>query len=388
MHVRSILIVISGVTLGIIVGSLLVYFTPYFSPQDKSVSPISIFSPQRIVIGFLPYWLLSSAKLDYSNDITTLTYFGLTIDTDGTLLKLSNPQEEEPGWNALTSGQIDPFLKSAKSKGIGLSLLLFDGDNDSINALMTDPVRHADSLIAVVVPLMRQHNFTDLNLDIESTTTASSASRMDFTLFVKEIKKKLDAQEAGSLTIEMSPTDLVRKDLIDLASIAPLADHIVIMAYDYHNIGSYVTGPVAPLGGVGTIAEYDTQTAIDKALQIVQPQKIILGVPLYGYEWETINDVPRSAIVPGSGLSISSKKVSNFEQSCASCSAKLDIDAQESYVIYKDQDTGTYHQIFYPDEHAMQVKLQYATTKSLGGVALWALGYEDATILTPLETYK
>ena len=352
------------------------------------MSPINAILPQRQVIGFLPYWLTDAAKKDYSKEITTLTYFGLNIANDGSVLKLSNPQEEEPGWNALDSGKIDPFLKDAKAKGVGLSLLMFDGSNDAINALMNDPTNHAKNLVSAVVPLMRKYSFTDLNLDIEDTTTASKAAQMQFAQFVKEVKKGLDKQNAGTLTVEMSPTDLIRPDLIDLQSIAPYADYIVIMAYDYHFTGSYVTGPVAPLAGVGTVAEYDTQTAIQKALAIVPSTKIIIGAPLYGYEWETINTVPRSAIVPDSGLSISTKKVAAFEQACASCSAKLDTDAQEAYLIYKDQDTGTYHQIFYPDANSMQVKVNYALSQKLGGIALWALGYEDSTIMQPLEKYK
>ncbi len=385
---RSVLIVISGCLLGIIIGILLIYFTPFFSPEDKSALPLQNILQKRQVIGFLPYWLLSSAKTDYSNYITTLTYFGLNIDNDGTILKLSDPQEEEPGWNALSSGIVDPFLKSAKEKGVGLSLLLFDGDNDAIDRLMDDPVSHADNLVSDVVPLMRKYNFTDVNLDIEYTTVASSDSQMRFTKFVKEVKKELDKQNTGTLTIEISPTDLIREDLINLKSIAPFADNVVIMAYDFHYTGSYVTGPVAPLGGAGTIAEYDTKTAVNKALEVAPAQKIILGVPLYGYEWETIDNVPRSGIVPGSGLSISSRKVASFEQSCASCSARLDSDAQESYLIYKDDDSGTYHQIFYPDENSVFAKTEYADTLGLGGMALWALGYEDGTIMNPLKSYK
>lgn len=385
---RTILLGISGFLLGCIIGIICIYFTPFFTGIDKSRFPIRNLLHDKQVIGFLPYWLLVSAQTDYSPYITTLTYFGLNLDNDGSILKLANPQEEEPGWNALSSGKVDPFLKSAREKDISLSLLIFDGSQDSIDAVMSDPIPHADTLIQSVTPLMRSDQFTDLNLDIESVITASPSSQQNFTQFIREVKKEMNANHLGTLTVEISPTDLIRHDLIDVKSIAPYADYIVLMAYDYHYTGSYVTGPVAPMEGVGTVSEYDTQTAVDKALQIIPSQQLILGVPLYGYAWETITDVPRSAIVPDSGLSESSKDIASFVQSCATCSATFDTDAREEYLIYKDQTSGTYHQIFYPNEDAMQAKTDFADTEDLRGIALWALGYEDSNILNPLKGYK
>jgi spore germination protein YaaH len=162
---------------------------------------------------------------------------------------------------------------------------------------------------------------------------------------------------------------------------------MVIMGYDYHFEGSYVTGPVAPLFGAGVISEYDIQTAVEKALTIMPASKIILGIPLYGYEWETIGTDPRSPVIPGTGLIASSQRVSQLLESCSTCSAKLDPIAEEKYLIYKDTGTDSYHQIFYPDQEIMKSKIEFAQKYSLAGVALWALGYEDPTILNPLKDY-
>jgi len=77
-----------------------------------------------------------------------------------------------------------------------------------------------------------------------------------------------------------------------------------------------------------------------------------------------------------------------FFASCATCSAQIDQEARESYVIYKDQQTGTYHQMFYPDVWATLEKIRLTNTYKLGGVAVWALGYDGKSILHPLEKYK
>lgn len=161
----------------------------------------------------------------------------------------------------------------------------------------------------------------------------------------------------------------------------------MLMTYDYHYQGSSVTGPVAPLAGAGTESEFDTEVGVRQALRILPARKVLMGVPLYGYEWETIGDSPRSGVIPGTGITASNQRVESLLASCATCSAQLDANGKESYVIFKDTDTDTYHQIYFPDADAMKAKLTFARQERLGGVAMWALGYEGSTILDPLSEY-
>jgi spore germination protein YaaH len=338
-------------------------------------------------MGFLPYWLLSKAQKDYSKYLNGIYYFGLTIEDDGSIVKLANPQEKEPGWYALESGKVDPFLKTARDNHQALSLSVFSGASESIGVLISDPIKHADKLISDIAPVMRKYGFSDLNLDVEYSDIASDEARMNFTRFVKQIKNNLKRENLGTLSIDVSPTAFVKKYLVDPEEIAKYVDSIVIMGYDYHYQGSFVTGPVAPLFGATTVSEFDVQTAVKKALEILSPQKIILGVPLYGYEWETLSADPRSPVIPGTGITASSQRVQELMNKCSTCSAKLDSVAQEKYIVYKDVDTNSYHQIFYPDMEIMSSKLKFVQKYNLAGIAVWALGYEDSTILKPLENY-
>jgi spore germination protein YaaH len=333
--------------------------------------------------------LVSKSKKDYSPYITTLTYFGLTINPDGKIQKLANEQEANPGWHALKSGLLDPYLANAKKNNTKLSLLVFSGDETAIEEMISKPVPHAQNLMNDVIPVMKQYGFTDLNLDVESfKENASDEARLHFTEFVKEVKKNLDKQHAGTLTIDASPRNLIKKLLIDLNEVTPLVDHVVLMTYDYHYQGSAVTGAVAPLSGAGTIAEFDTETALLEALKVIPSEKIILGVPLYGYEWETIGESPHSAVIPGTGRVASNVRVETDLEKCATCENNIDELAQEPYITYKDPETATFHQIFYPDEKSTQSKVDFAKKNKLGGVALWALGYEGSTIMDPLKDYK
>jgi len=377
---KKIIIAFIGIIAGIAFGIYFIYF--------KTEEPLHAKASSKQVIGFLPYWLLNKTQTDYSNDITTLTYFGLKVDGNGHIVKLTNPQEEDPGWHALSSGKLNPFFTSARENNIKLSLLISSGDVNAINQLLTNPMSHAENLVKDVTPIMKKYHFSDLNLDIEYTSQASDEAQIHFTQFVKTLKQLTTKQKLGTLTVEFSPIDVVTHQLINIQTLAPYTDTVVLMAYDYHSTVSSVSGPVAPLNGAGKSLEYDVSSAVAKTLQDIPSQKVVLGVPLYGYGWETLNTAIRSAVIPGSGVLASNNRMEAFLSSCATCSAFFDTSAEEEYVVYRDQSTGTFHQISFPTQQSMKAKVDFANKEQLGGLALWALGYEGNSILTPLTYYK
>jgi spore germination protein len=382
--VRKLVIAFLGLVLGLVIGIFLVFHTTLLPLQFRTTKAFG----GREVIGFLPYWLIGKAQAHYSNVLTTLAYFSLSLGEDGSVRKLTNPQETEPGWYTLSSGKFTSFLSTAKADNVKLSLVVFCADHDTIGAILADPVSHADNLTADVIPVMQKYGFTDLNLDMEYGGEASPAARLAYMQFIARIKERLIDQSKYTLTVEISPSDLIRPGLTDLKRIGEIADHVILMTYDYHYAGSSVTGAVAPLGGAGVSAEYDTETAVQNALAVIPAKKVILGIPLYGYEWETIAIASHSAVIPGTGLTASNRRIEDLLHSCASCSAHFDTDAQEAYLVYRDSQTGTYHQITFPDKQAVAAKVSYATQEKLGGIGLWALGYEGSTELSPLTDYK
>ncbi len=387
--VRKVVLAVVGLGLG---GMLAMVVVNYRDKLPRiMLSPIpAVQSGQngqgREVIGFLPYWLLAKAQSDYAGKITTLTYFGLAVDGQGQIQKFSNPGEAEPGWYALTSGRADQLLQAARADKIALSLLVFSGDPDTISQLVSDPVGHAANLLTAVIPLMQEYGFTDLNLDIENTGTASDSARAQFTQFVKTVKDGLIQNGINSLTVEITTNDAVDKKLIDVAEVGKIANQLVLMAYDYHFAGSLVTGPVSPISGGGQRFEYDVTTAVKQTLVKLAADKLVLGIPLYGYEWETLTPASSSAVIPGSGQVISSSRVQQTLAVCDGCLAVYDDRIGESYATYRTPQ-GDWEQMFYPDARSTSDKTQFVQKLKLRGLALWALGYEDDQVLAPIGQY-
>lgn len=339
------------------------------------------------IIGFLPFWLIKEDGPDYSPYLSDLAYFSLNLKPDGRIFKLINPQEEDPGWTHFQSQILEDKLRLARQKGLRLSLVLHCSDESTIKDLVDDPVLSAQQLVSEVNPLLDKYRFDDLNLDIESFQIASASARRKATLFFQEVKKRLRRQSI-TLTVEVAPIALLKPMLIDAVSLGEIADSLVLMAYDFHYINSALAGPIAPLSGAGTFREYDVESALKEALRSIPKEKLILGIPLYGYEWETLAWQPGSPVIPGGASLASQKRVAELLSDCFACQTGFDSLAGEPYLVYPDESSSYYHQFFYENAESVRTKLELAKRYQLAGVALWALGYEAEGFIRPLKGVK
>ncbi|MCL4338971.1 glycosyl hydrolase family 18 protein [Patescibacteria group bacterium] len=373
---------------GIIAGILIFFFLPKLplSPDNPLYSLLGI--RKMRVIGFEPYWLLTRSDKNYTPYLTDLTYFGLNIGPDGHLVKLANTKEEDPSWTWFKGNTLSSRLKTVTKDGLTTTLLLFNANEKDITALLSDPLTNARNMMDDAVPLMAKYGYKNLNLDIESFKEASAEDKIRFTEFVHNVKNLLKINGKGSLIVDFSPSVFYKNYIIDPAGVAQYADFVIIMAYDYNYSGSFLTGPVAPLSGAGINRETDVESAIKDAKKIIPENKIVLGIPLYGYEWDTLLKEPGIAAIPNSSSVASNNRITKLLSSCKTCTRSFDIDSMSPYIIYQEKDADYYHQIYFEDKESLEAKLQVAEKNGLAGVALWALGYEGNDMLSPLSNYK
>lgn len=365
------------------------YFFPWKPLITGDVSnilttPLSTTSHKK-VIGFLPFWLTDTAKTSYKDYLTTWAYYALIINADGTIQKRVNPVEEEPGWTTFNMQKMQNLHNTAKKEGLETSLLIFTIDEDDIEAIARNPETAANNFLSDIIPILLENGFRDLNMDIESFVKTSRENQIGYATFISLIKSRLNEVDI-TLTVDITPESLIKPRLTDVKLLEPYVDYFVLMTYDYHYIYSPLSGPVSPVGGSPDLREYDVETAVKIALQTIPAHKLILGIPLYGYEWETIQNKPGSPIIPDSGKTASSRRINEILSSCENCINNVDIQAEQPYIIIPEN--GYFSQIFYEDETSLSKKLELSKKYKLAGVALWALGYENDTILNPLKFYK
>jgi spore germination protein YaaH len=377
--VKYLLLSLLGLVVGFAIGGVALYTIPRLNlPRTHRLYQLlGIQKPQ--VFGFLPYWLVGKADPQSLNSLTTLAYFGLQVSSDGTIVRQLNAQEEEPGWTKLKSEAVQKWLKDADQKNIQLSLVVAGGGEENIAQLIADPEVHARALVKEVAPIMRQYHFTDLNLDLESFRSATESAQTHFSVFAKTLKNELATQQLGTLSVDVSPSIFIKDLMISPVEVGQIADTVIIMMYDFATRGSFIAGPPAPLEGHGQVREFDMTLALNQALTTVPKQKIVLALPLYGYEWESLSKEPGGAVIPQTGSTATLQRVSELLTNCPNCIQGRDEVAQEAYLLFSDKvATASTHHIFYDDNLSVQRKIEWLKERKLGGVGFWALGYEDA----------
>jgi spore germination protein YaaH len=171
--------------------------------------------------------------------------------------------------------------------------------------------------------------------------------------------------------------------LWDLEALSRVTDRFIVMAYDYYRKNSSQAGPVAPLTGKckddetsRSCLEYDIVTHLAKMIKLVPSEKIILGIPFYGYEWQTAGRdfLANTYSRTGSLASYSRIQTLYADPDVSSLSALWSESTLSPYLVFDTNDE--IHQIHYENSESLKQKIKLVKSANLGGIAIWALGYE------------
>ena len=223
----------------------------------------------------------------------------------------------------------------------------------------------------------------------------AAADKQNFTALLREFRKQLDAlgHENGEhylLTIA-APAGAENYSNIDLHRVGELVDFLNVETYDYHGSWESATNFEAPLfdskqdpdRSSNFYIEYTIEAYLDAG---VPAQKIILGVPFYGYGWTQVADEEHGlyqaagALAPSpSGDSLATAGVATFGS----------IEHLTGYTRYFDPQTlapwlysaesGTFWT--YDDAISVAFKMLYVNRRvpsGLGGAFFWAFKDDDA----------
>ncbi len=367
------------VSLLILGGSVFFWYNqtrPLLSPLTQqasrfiSGSVLSSSSTQKIVYGFLPYWNVDNVTLQ--PELTHLSYFGLTIAADGSLVTRESTYGE-PGYTKYHSNSFQDVLQSHDGK---LELTFTQFDNDDIVAFLSSPLAHQRFLQSLDT-ILQSSTASGINIDIEYSGEVTDALRNNFVDFMQTLDTHVDQKRPGTqISIDMYASAASKRTAWDVARIAPHVDYIVVMAYDFHQRSSTVAGPVAPLFGGKDLWDNDIAEFLQTYLEVVPPEKILLGVPFYGYEWQTETRDAQAHTFPRTGSTASFKRV----QELLAQSEELEVEEQwndqalSPYLSYTED--GQIFVVYYENSRSMSYKLDLVHQLDLAGVAIWALGYE------------
>ncbi len=333
------------------------------------------------VLGFLPYWRLDDIQHIRPNLLSEINYFSLTVGNDGKLAKVVNG-ETDPGWRSWESEKVKNLMTRAKIMGTDVTVTVAALDNQLIvDVLDSDTAQ--DNLIADIVAEVKDKNLQGINIDFEYFGEPDAYYRESFTAFSKKLRTAIDKEApATALSLSIMPLSARENDLFDFPKLVPLYDRFIGMSYDYYGAGSDIAGPVAPMKGFKEGKYFfDVETTYEDYRQYIPAEKLVMGVPYYGWEravedGKTINGLTFPSASEDNYAAVISYARARESQDIKKNQCKWDDVAQETWCWFKDANSGTDRQVWIADNRSVGIRFDYANKQNLGGIAIWTLGYD------------
>lgn len=327
---------------------------------EQQVSPLL---PQ--VYGFMPYWNVTKLSLNHSRP-NTIIYSGISLNEQGMAVK-------DPGLTNLSQPAFMNLKKAITQHNQQLHLSFMIFSTETIDALLASKAAQSQA-IATIVDMVNNHQATGINLDFEPNTQVNTATPQLFTQFATDLKSALRRRSLNhEVTIDIFGR-LNPNSLWQLKELSGVMDAFVLMAYDYHHKKSDRAGPVAPLyGSTSHRWNNDVMQSLRLLRREISHEKIILGIPFYGYEWRVVDLQQNSQTFPGSGVTATYDRVQTL-MITGDVIPHWDKDALSPWLTFTNN--NQMKQIYFEDQQSIAYKVLLAQQAQLKGVAIWALGYE------------
>ncbi len=316
------------------------------------------------IFGYAPYWTLPQSSGFDVKDLTTLAYFSVDANADGTL------NQSGSGWNGYESQDLVNLVDRSHAAGDRVVLTVTCFSQSSLDAITSDPDAGA-RLSAALIAAVAAKNLDGVNFDFEGE---GSADRTGLTKLITQVSGALHAAnphwQVTMATYASAADD--SSGFYDVAALAPALDGFFVMAYDMNNRAS--PSATAPLIGGG----YNDTEALQQFTAVVPAQKVILGVPYYGYDWPT-TDGTKTAQATGGETPLSDGVIA-----ASGHPTYWDPTTDTAWTSYQ---TGTqWHETYFDDPTSLAMKAQLANTFHIAGLGIWALGMDgnDPSMLAAL----
>lgn len=287
-----------------------------------------------------------------SMNMMSPSYFDL--NTDGSL--------------QLTDAVDTNFIAAMHERGIRVVPFL---SNHWDRARGEKALANREQLAKQLAAAIEKYHLDGVNIDIENVT---AAKRDDYTALVQRLRAIVPASKEISVAVAANPYGYTTgwHGSYDYKALAAASDYLIVMAYDESYEGSE-QGPVASLPYV--------EKSIQYALKYVQPDKLVLGIPLYGRYWKS------DGTLQGLGIQNSAanrliqqfhgKVLYNAGAQAPKATVVIPKGSEPVQVHGKTLSPGTYT-IWYENEKSITAKLALVQQYHLKGAGNWSLTEESA----------
>jgi spore germination protein YaaH len=235
--------------------------------------------------GWVPDWRAASGTLDVTphlNQLKSVMPFGYKVSNTGQLIDNANITQDP--WPA--------FIAAAKAQKTRVVPTVEWGDGVAIQTILSNATTRV-ALEDQIANTVKSNGFDGIDIDFEAK---QSQTRDYFSTFLKGLYSRMGTKwvyctiEARQPLIDRySPGTTPPSDATDYANdynaMNKYCDRVEIMTYDQGTIDVRLdaarSAPYAPVADPGWVSD-----VVQLASQNIAKNKIIIGVPTYGYEYQ------------------------------------------------------------------------------------------------------
>lgn len=335
------------------------------------ISPATTSSKYE-VIGFLPTWnVAKQVKVDTAN-LTQLIYFGFGVNSKGEIIQFDAEGNETLEWIHFKSPYFKKVRDAAKKNNTKVLVAIKSFDNKNIDDLISNP-NSSEKFINQLVKLIADNKLDGVNIDFEYFTDSDFPTSKHLNTFFTKLSEKLKAENPGFIiSADFNAGGVVIDPAYDMVKLGQVLDQVILMGYDYSTAASHQARPVAPL------YSGKDESSIDRSITSMKGrvpfEKLILAVPFYGYEWQTVNNDFQSKTIPETGALATYDRVIQLIKNRNDIEINWDNKSLTPWLTYSQ--SGAFKQVYFENEQSIAKKLDYIKDKKLAGVGIWAIGYE------------
>ena len=333
--------------------------------------------PKRLryeVFGYLPYWNFDKIPLLHLDLLSTIAYFALEIDPiSGEFLKTG------AYWNNWNSPEMAGLIERANKSRTDILVTVKLFENGPIEQFLYCG-KCRDKTIAETVKEIKEKKAQGVNVDFEYLGTPEGEVVIRFAQFMRDLADAVHKEIPNSKVSMATYATSAREERIHhVELVGQFIDYVFIMGYDFFRPSSTNAGPVSPLTGVEKYG-FDLRTSVEDFLKKIPAEKIVLGVPYYGYDWPVEGRTPNSKVLEyndtNGTIGVSYYYNSANDPNVNLNSTAWDFDAQVPFYSYYDQEKKIWRQVYYENARSLGMKYDYIKSKKIRGVGIWALGFD------------
>lgn len=278
--------------------------------------------------------------------LTYLSLFSYGFTPEGNLLSIPD----------------DELIQLARDYSVSpimvLTTLGEDGtfSSERAHALLNDPAAQT-RLIENLGRTLQAKGYDGVDIDFEYIPPEDAEA---YAAFVQRATERLN-QLGFRVMVSLAPkTSADQPGLLyeahDYGALGDAANNALIMTYEW----GYSRGEPQPIAPINKVRE-----VIDYAKTEIPANKIMMGIPNYGYNW-TLPYIPGKSVA---------RSLSNTEavQEALQNNAAIVYDwtvQSPGYTYWKDR---AQHQVWFEDARSMRAKLDLAAEEGLNGVNIWTV---------------